>query len=364
MTSRSAATVPIAGHRPGRDRQGRGGRHGMRPRTHRPAWAGPSRPSRPDPARPSRCRRGAQARPLDGVQPGKAARPARLRRRSDGPRACSRGLVAGGPTPSIAARKAAYHERRCGWRYARRLPGGRFAGITTFPTQLYRPCHGTVKSTQKPSQPCAGPPRRWPRPVARTSRSTRPHHVSEILARWPRPVPRRSSPATASPVPRPLHAIPRPAGTAGGCLSQRGLASHRREAFCFAAGPLYRSGVPDYQVRAIVARERRGRCGARPGRYPVPAMIDYYGMIDASGPAKPRVGDSVVFGFRPAGLRHARLCRRVSGWPAAILSSSRFHTPWAASPIGPCENGHGNEPGAAPILLPARNLGGVDSRSN
>jgi predicted amino acid racemase len=32
---------------------------------------------------------------------------------------------------------------------------------------------------------------------------------------------------------------------------------------------------------------------------PVPASIDYYGMIDATGPVKPRVGDSVVFGFRP-----------------------------------------------------------------
>jgi predicted amino acid racemase len=31
---------------------------------------------------------------------------------------------------------------------------------------------------------------------------------------------------------------------------------------------------------------------------PVPAAIDYYGMIDmASGPAA--IGDSVVFGFRP-----------------------------------------------------------------
>ena len=32
---------------------------------------------------------------------------------------------------------------------------------------------------------------------------------------------------------------------------------------------------------------------------PVPASIDYYGMIDASGPRPPRIGDSVVFGFRP-----------------------------------------------------------------
>lgn len=31
---------------------------------------------------------------------------------------------------------------------------------------------------------------------------------------------------------------------------------------------------------------------------PPPAAIDYYGMIDATGPTPPRTGDSVVFGFR------------------------------------------------------------------
>ncbi len=32
---------------------------------------------------------------------------------------------------------------------------------------------------------------------------------------------------------------------------------------------------------------------------PPPAAIDYHGMIDASGPGAPQVGDTVVFGFRP-----------------------------------------------------------------
>jgi hypothetical protein len=31
---------------------------------------------------------------------------------------------------------------------------------------------------------------------------------------------------------------------------------------------------------------------------PAPTAIDYCGMIDASGGSKPKVGDSVVFGFR------------------------------------------------------------------
>jgi hypothetical protein len=32
---------------------------------------------------------------------------------------------------------------------------------------------------------------------------------------------------------------------------------------------------------------------------PPPEAIDYYGMIDASGRVKPKIGDTVVFGFRP-----------------------------------------------------------------
>ena len=31
---------------------------------------------------------------------------------------------------------------------------------------------------------------------------------------------------------------------------------------------------------------------------PPPAAIDYYGMVDGTGPQAPRSGDTVVFGFR------------------------------------------------------------------
>ena len=31
---------------------------------------------------------------------------------------------------------------------------------------------------------------------------------------------------------------------------------------------------------------------------PPPSAIDYYAMIDATGPRRPRVGDTAVFGFR------------------------------------------------------------------
>ena len=75
---------------------------------------------------------------------------------------------------------------------------------------------------------------------------------------------------------------------------------HGSEAFCFGGGLYIDPVFPAYPVKAIVAREPTSAAAAlTPVDIPPPAAIDYYGMIDASGPAKPRVGDSVVFGFRP-----------------------------------------------------------------
>src|SRR5271170_8107743 len=72
------------------------------------------------------------------------------------------------------------------------------------------------------------------------------------------------------------------------------------EAFCFGGGLYIDPVFPDYQVKAIVASEPTASAAAlRNVELPAPAAIDYYGMIDATGAVKPRVGDSVVFGFRP-----------------------------------------------------------------
>lgn len=74
---------------------------------------------------------------------------------------------------------------------------------------------------------------------------------------------------------------------------------HRGDAYCFGGGLYIDPVFPDYQLKAIVAREPTVAASAlRSVEIPVPASIDYYGMIDtATGPAA--IGDSVVFGFRP-----------------------------------------------------------------
>ena len=71
------------------------------------------------------------------------------------------------------------------------------------------------------------------------------------------------------------------------------------EAFCFGGGLYIDPVFPDYQVKAIVAREPMySNAALRNVELTAPSAVDYYGMIDAGGPSKPRVGNSVVFGFR------------------------------------------------------------------
>ena len=74
---------------------------------------------------------------------------------------------------------------------------------------------------------------------------------------------------------------------------------HGGDAYCFGGGLYIDPVFPDYSVKAIVSREPTVASAALGvGRDPPRAAIDYYGMIDtSSGPA--RVGDTVVFGFRP-----------------------------------------------------------------
>jgi predicted amino acid racemase len=75
---------------------------------------------------------------------------------------------------------------------------------------------------------------------------------------------------------------------------------HGTEAFCFGGGLYIDPVFPAYPLRAIVSREPTvAERALAPVEIPAAEAIDYYGMIDATGPVKPRVGDSVVFGFRP-----------------------------------------------------------------
>lgn len=74
---------------------------------------------------------------------------------------------------------------------------------------------------------------------------------------------------------------------------------HQQRAYCFGGGLYIDPVFPDYDVQAIVSDTPTVAQNAMASvEIPPPSAIDYYGMIDTTGSAKPKPGDSVVFGFR------------------------------------------------------------------
>ncbi|MDQ0318167.1 putative amino acid racemase [Pararhizobium capsulatum DSM 1112] len=74
---------------------------------------------------------------------------------------------------------------------------------------------------------------------------------------------------------------------------------HGGKAYCFGGGFYIDPIFPDYDVKALVGSEPSTAASAlRRVEVPPPSAIDYYAMIDASGPQSPRPGDTAVFGFR------------------------------------------------------------------
>jgi predicted amino acid racemase len=71
------------------------------------------------------------------------------------------------------------------------------------------------------------------------------------------------------------------------------------KAYCFGGGFYIDPIFPDYDVKAIVSDEPTVAASSlRSVEVPPPSAIDYYAMIDATGPKAPKPGDTAVFGFR------------------------------------------------------------------
>lgn len=179
------------------------------------------------------------------------------------------------------------------------VPGGRFAGITTFPALLFD--HAARKVLPTPN-------------LATLSKS------AEALAKAGRSGIEINAPGTTSSVM--LAALAEAGATQ--CEPGNGLhgttALHVMEdlpelpavlyltevshlsggkAYCFGGGFYIDPIFPDYDVKAIVSAEPTSAASAlRSVEVPPPSAIDYYAMIDASGAGAPRPGDSAVFGFR------------------------------------------------------------------
>ncbi len=177
------------------------------------------------------------------------------------------------------------------------LPGARFAGITTFPALLFDNDTGKVQPTHNLATLAKARDA-----LARAGRTeiavNAPGTTSSVMM----PALAEAGATQAEPGhgltgTTPLHAIrdlpERPAAVYLSEVSHL----HAGRAYCFGGGLYIDPVFPDYEVRAVVAREPTVDALASVA-IPPPAAIDYYGMIDCSGPVKPEVGDSVVFGFR------------------------------------------------------------------
>ena len=194
------------------------------------------------------------------------------------------------------------------------IEGARFSGVTTFPSQLFDAESRTVKPT--PNLATLG---RAAEALARAGRSAieinAPGTTSAaILPMLAAAGATQVEPGHGLTGTTPLHVfedLPEvPAVVYLSDVSNLVVG----EAYCFGGGLYIDPVFPDYPVRAVVSREPTVADAALAGvEIPVPAAIDYYGMIDAGGAVKPRVGDSVVFGFRPQAFVTRAYTAGVSG---------------------------------------------------
>lgn len=116
---------------------------------------------------------------------------------------------------------------------------------------------------------------------------------------------------------------------------------HGGSAFCFGGGLYIDPVFPKYDVRALVSSQPTTAPNALASvEIPDYSAIDYYGMIDATGPNRPKTGDTVIFGFRgqafvtranivgisgvatgtPAVTTIENIFGEVTGWPRKGLS--------------------------------------------
>ena len=180
------------------------------------------------------------------------------------------------------------------------LPGLSFAGVTSFPTQLFDEQSRKVRPTPnlatlgRAAEALAAAGRKAVEINAPGTTST------EILPMLASAGATQIEPGHGLTGTTPLHVFQDlPEAPAVVYVSE---VSHLigGEAFCFGGGLYIDPVFPDYPVRAIVASEPTASPKAlKRVEIPSPAAIDYYGMIQNGDVQPARVGDTAVFGFRP-----------------------------------------------------------------
>ena len=179
------------------------------------------------------------------------------------------------------------------------LDGARFAGITTFPALLFDLEHRKVLATQnldtltRAAEALASAGRSGIEINAPGTNST------VMLPALAEAGATQCEPGNSLHGTTPLHAVEDlPEAPAVLYLTEVSH-HHSGNAFCFGGGLYIDPVFPQYDVQALVSSEPTSSRDALVSvEIPDYSAIDYYGMIDATGPVKPETGDTVVFGFR------------------------------------------------------------------
>ena len=217
------------------------------------------------------------------------------------------------------------------------LPGARFAGITTFPAQLYDHATRTIRHTPNLAT------------LQRTADALHRAGFANIQINAPGTTSvvtlqalaeagaTQVEPGNGLHGTTPLHAVEDLPELPAVLYLTEVSHLHGGRAYCFGGGLYIDPVFPDYDVQALVGPEPTTDATAlRSVEIPPPAAIDYYGMIDATGPNPPRTGDSVVFGFRGQAFvtrAHAVGIAGVSSGTARVVSVENAFgqaEPWPA----------------------------------
>jgi predicted amino acid racemase len=179
------------------------------------------------------------------------------------------------------------------------MEGTRFAGITTFPAQLYD--HATRKVRHTPNLGT----------LQRTADVLRRAGFADLQINAPGTTSvvtlqaladagaTQVEPGNGLHGTTPLHAVEDLPECPAVLYLTEVSHLHGARAYCFGGGLYIDPVFPDYDVKALVGPEpTTDTASLRSVEIPHPAAIDYYGMIDAAGPTPPCTGDTVVFGFR------------------------------------------------------------------
>ncbi len=179
------------------------------------------------------------------------------------------------------------------------LRGGRFAGITTFPALLF-----DAETRRVTPTPNLATLNRAAETLAAASRSgieiNAPGTTSSaVLPALADAGATQVEPGNGLHGTTPLHATEDlPEDPAVLYLTEISH-HHGGSAYCYGGGLYIDPVFPKYQVRALVSSSPSiGRARLRDVEIPDVSAIDYYAMVDATGPDSPAAGNTVIFGFR------------------------------------------------------------------